>query len=211
MVSATHNLIATSKYLRLQFTSSLHPSCYHLISRVVSIKAATLSSHAHIFFFCVFIFWTTLLFDVEELFCRPGVCLPVVASACHLVRLPQLSLVRLCSSPNAPLCGVHPHDSLLAPLLSPFLAYCCTVRRRVCRGESESKQVGLNLQPGNPVTSCRLNSKFAFCVMRNPDEAAKALNLNGIPYLGNVLKMVSAESPYHMYVSILLKYKCSSQ
>ncbi|CAM9503767.1 unnamed protein product [Pylaiella littoralis] len=50
-------------------------------------------------------------------------------------------------------------------------------------------KVGLNLQPGNPVTSCRLNSKFAFCVMRNPDEAAKALNLNGIPYLGNVLKM----------------------
>lgn len=52
------------------------------------------------------------------------------------------------------------------------------------------EQVGLNLQPGNPVTSCRLNSKFAFCVMRNPEEAAKALNLNGIPYLGNVLKMV---------------------
>lgn len=26
--------------------------------------------------------------------------------------------------------------------------------------------------------------------MRNPEEAAKALNLNGIPYLGNVLKMV---------------------
>ncbi|CAN0107158.1 unnamed protein product, partial [Hapterophycus canaliculatus] len=50
-------------------------------------------------------------------------------------------------------------------------------------------KVGLNLQPGNPVTSCRLNSKFAFCVMRNPEEAAKALNLNGIPYLGNVLKM----------------------
>lgn len=27
--------------------------------------------------------------------------------------------------------------------------------------------------------------------MRNPEEAAKALNLNGIPYLGNVLKLVS--------------------
>ncbi|CAM9183215.1 unnamed protein product [Laminaria digitata] len=50
-------------------------------------------------------------------------------------------------------------------------------------------KVGLNLAPGNPVTSCRLNSKFAFCVMRNPEEAAKALNLNGIPYLGNVLKL----------------------
>lgn len=42
------------------------------------------------------------------------------------------------------------------------------------------------------MTSCRLNSKFAFCVMRNPEEAAKALNLNGIPYLGNVLKLVSS-------------------
>lgn len=30
--------------------------------------------------------------------------------------------------------------------------------------------------------------------MRNPEEAAKALNLNGIPYLGNVLKMVRALS-----------------
>lgn len=27
--------------------------------------------------------------------------------------------------------------------------------------------------------------------MRTPEEAAKALNLNGIPYLGNVLKLVS--------------------
>lgn len=50
-------------------------------------------------------------------------------------------------------------------------------------------KVGLNLSPGNPVASCRLNSKFAFCVMRSPDEAAKALNLNGIPYLGNMLKL----------------------
>ncbi|CAM9951085.1 unnamed protein product [Ascophyllum nodosum] len=50
-------------------------------------------------------------------------------------------------------------------------------------------RVGLNMTPGNPVTSCRLNSKFAFCVMRTPEEAAKALNLNGIPYLGNMLKL----------------------
>lgn len=49
------------------------------------------------------------------------------------------------------------------------------------------------------MTSCRLNSKFAFCVMRNPEEAAKALNLNGIPYLGNVLKMVRAGEPRLRY------------
>lgn len=56
--------------------------------------------------------------------------------------------------------------------------------------------------PGNPVTSCRLNSKFAFCVMRSPEEAAKALNLNGIPYLGNVLKLVSVS----LYSSVLFAF-----
>lgn len=30
--------------------------------------------------------------------------------------------------------------------------------------------------------------------MRSPEEAAKALNLNGIPYLGNMLKLVSGTS-----------------
>lgn len=66
-----------------------------------------------------------------------------------------------------------------------------TASAALLSGTRCSAQVGLNVAPGNPVTSCRLNSKFAFCVMRTPEEAAKALNLNGIPYLGNVLKLVS--------------------
>lgn len=87
----------------------------------------------------------------------------------------------------------------------PLALVVCVVgggTRRASRdGLAVREKVGLNQAPGNPVTSCRLNSKFAFCVMRNPEEAAKALNLNGIPYLGNVLKLVS--------MFLLFLYYCS--
>lgn len=46
-----------------------------------------------------------------------------------------------------------------------------------------------------PIVNCRVNSKFAFIELVNPVVANNALNLNGIPFLGAVLK-VSRPSKY---------------
>ena len=51
------------------------------------------------------------------------------------------------------------------------------------------EQVGLNIMPGNPITACRVSGKFAFIELRTPQEAANALNLNNIPYLGTQLRV----------------------
>ena len=50
-------------------------------------------------------------------------------------------------------------------------------------------QVGLNVTPGNPISACRVSGKFAFIELRTPQEAANALNLNQIPYLGTQLRV----------------------
>lgn len=50
-------------------------------------------------------------------------------------------------------------------------------------------QVGLNTLPGNPITACRVSGKFAFIELRSPQEAASALNLNNIPFLGAQLRV----------------------
>lgn len=53
------------------------------------------------------------------------------------------------------------------------------------------QQVGLSLIPNgsNPITACRVSGKFAFIELRTPEEAAAALNLNNIPYLGTALRV----------------------
>eukprot|EP00934_Nitzschia_sp_Nitz4_P000819 Nitzschia sp. Nitz4//scaffold70_size99833//26396//27725//NITZ4_004590-RA/size99833-processed-gene-0.6-mRNA-1//1//CDS//3329557120//819//frame0 len=51
------------------------------------------------------------------------------------------------------------------------------------------EQVGLNILPGNPITACRVSGKFAFIELRTPQEAANALNLNNIPFLGTQLRV----------------------
>lgn len=51
------------------------------------------------------------------------------------------------------------------------------------------EQVGLATQPGNPITACRVSGKFAFIELRSPQEAANALNLNNIPFLGAQLRV----------------------
>jgi RNA recognition motif. (a.k.a. RRM, RBD, or RNP domain) len=50
-------------------------------------------------------------------------------------------------------------------------------------------QVGLNVLPGNPITACRVSGKFAFIELRTPQEAANALNLTNIPFLGTQLRV----------------------
>jgi hypothetical protein len=51
------------------------------------------------------------------------------------------------------------------------------------------QQVGLTTAPGNPISTCRVSGKFAFIELRSAIEAANALNLNNIPYLGTALRV----------------------
>ena len=51
------------------------------------------------------------------------------------------------------------------------------------------EQVGLNVMAGNPITSCRVSGKFAFVELRTQEEAANALNLNNIPFMGAQLRV----------------------
>lgn len=48
---------------------------------------------------------------------------------------------------------------------------------------------------GTPILNCRVNSKFAFIELTSADMANRALDLNGIPFLGAVLK-ISRPSKY---------------
>lgn len=50
---------------------------------------------------------------------------------------------------------------------------------------------GLNIQPGNPVISSRINStgRFAFSLFRSKEEATKALELSGTQCFGNTLRV----------------------
>jgi RNA recognition motif. (a.k.a. RRM, RBD, or RNP domain) len=51
------------------------------------------------------------------------------------------------------------------------------------------QQVGLTTVPGNPISACRVSGKFAFIELRSAIEAANALNLNNIPFLGTALRV----------------------
>jgi splicing factor U2AF subunit len=50
-------------------------------------------------------------------------------------------------------------------------------------------QVGLTTGPGNPILQCRVSAKFAFIELRSIEETNAALNITGIPYMGNMLKV----------------------
>jgi splicing factor U2AF subunit len=57
------------------------------------------------------------------------------------------------------------------------------------------RRVGLCQQHETPILHVRVNPKFSFIELSSPEAANKALNLNGIPFLGAVLK-VSRPSKY---------------
>ena len=73
------------------------------------------------------------------------------------------------------------------------------------------EQVGLTIYPGNPILACRVSGKFAFVELRSKEEAANALNLNNIPYLGATLrvgrpsKYTGPETPHGNWEDILAK------
>jgi len=74
------------------------------------------------------------------------------------------------------------------------------------------EQVGLANGPGNPIVACRLSGKFAFVELRTKEEAANALNLNNIPFLGTNLrvgrpaKYTGPQTPHGNWEDILAKY-----
>ncbi|KAL7443351.1 hypothetical protein ACHAXH_009166 [Discostella pseudostelligera] len=74
------------------------------------------------------------------------------------------------------------------------------------------EQVGLTIHPGNPILACRVSGKFAFVELRTKEEAANALNLNNIPYLGAQLrvgrpsKYTGPETPHGNWEDILAKF-----
>lgn len=53
-------------------------------------------------------------------------------------------------------------------------------------GKQINEQVNLTTSPGNPVVTCRVNNKYAFVELRSSEECTNALNLNGIPFMGQV-------------------------
>ena len=50
------------------------------------------------------------------------------------------------------------------------------------------KQVGLT-NGEDPIYNVRMNNKFAFIDLRTPEDASNALNLTGIPFMGEYLKL----------------------
>jgi splicing factor U2AF subunit len=74
------------------------------------------------------------------------------------------------------------------------------------------EQVGLTTMPGNPILACRVSGKFAFVELRSKEEAANALNLNNIPYLGAQLrvgrpsKYTGPLTPHGNWEDILAKF-----
>ena len=51
------------------------------------------------------------------------------------------------------------------------------------------RQVGLNTTEADPIISCRMNSKFSFIEFNRVEDCNAALNLNGIMFMGNNLKI----------------------
>ena len=51
------------------------------------------------------------------------------------------------------------------------------------------RQVGLVTGPDDAISGIRMNNKFCFLEFRNPEDCSKALNLNGIPFMGSMLKI----------------------
>ena len=47
----------------------------------------------------------------------------------------------------------------------------------------------LNIWPGDPIRSCRILPKFCFISLRHEDEATAALNMDGIYFHGQRLKL----------------------
>jgi len=77
---------------------------------------------------------------------------------------------------------------------------------------SAMAQVGLTTSDGNPILQVRLSGTFAFVEIRTVEEASHMMNLNGIPFMGQFLKIKrptkfpGPEIPHLNWEDILAKY-----
>lgn len=77
---------------------------------------------------------------------------------------------------------------------------------------SAMEQVGLSIMDGNPITLCEMFGKYAFIELRTPREAANALNMNNILFMGSNLQITrpakySGKPEEHMnWEHILARY-----
>jgi hypothetical protein len=51
------------------------------------------------------------------------------------------------------------------------------------------RQIGMATTAEDPIVSCRMNAKFSFIELRTGEDSANALNLNGIVFMGQSLKI----------------------
>jgi len=73
-------------------------------------------------------------------------------------------------------------------------------------------KMGLTYAPDNPIIQVRLNGRFAFLEFRTMEETANCLNLNGIPFLGQPLKISrptkyeGPQIPYYEWDDLLARW-----
>lgn len=74
------------------------------------------------------------------------------------------------------------------------------------------QKMGLTIQPDNPVVQVRINGRFAFVELRSIEETANCLNLNGVPFMGQPLKInrptkfVGPAIPYFTWEDIMARF-----
>ncbi|CAM9505310.1 unnamed protein product, partial [Choristocarpus tenellus] len=74
------------------------------------------------------------------------------------------------------------------------------------------QQVGMTLKPGSPIIHTRVSGNFAFVECRSIEEATNLLSLNGIPFLGQELKInrpskyPGPETPHLNWPDVLARY-----
>lgn len=51
------------------------------------------------------------------------------------------------------------------------------------------RAAGLCLREGDPIIACRLHEKYSFIEFRSDEECTNGMNMNGIPYMNNMLRI----------------------
>jgi splicing factor U2AF 65 kDa subunit len=74
------------------------------------------------------------------------------------------------------------------------------------------EKMGLSSAPGNPVIHCRVSPRFAFIELRTIEETANCINISGIPFMGQSLKLgrpskyTGPSLPYYEWDDLLSRW-----
>lgn len=74
------------------------------------------------------------------------------------------------------------------------------------------EKMGLSSAPGNPVIHCRVSPRFAFIELRTIEETANCINISGIPFMGQSLKLsrptkyAGPSLPYYEWDDLLARW-----